>query len=134
MFLVVSRLDEHFGFDHLFVACSIGRASKTARQKSRVHRKKIVHPCKSFFFQRYILNRQRSNKQLLEKTSKIFNGWVLNTPLYFAMYRSSCSKMFFKKGVFKNFTIFTRKHVGWSLILACLGVSFWSLQACNIIQ
>ena len=69
MFLVLSLLDEHFGFDHLFFACLIGRASKISRPKSRMPRKKFFHPCKSLFFQRCILNRQTSNKQLLEKTS-----------------------------------------------------------------
>ena len=44
MFLVVSRSDEHFGFDQSFFACPIGRASKIARPKSRARRKKFVHP------------------------------------------------------------------------------------------
>ena len=50
MFVAVYRLDEHFGFDHLFFVCSIGRASKVAHRKSKVPRKKFVHPSKSFFF------------------------------------------------------------------------------------
>ena len=43
----------------------------------------------------------------------IFNGWVLNTPLYFEMYRSSRSQMLFRIGVLKNFTVFTGKHLSW---------------------
>ena len=108
MFLAESRLDEHFGFDHLYFTYPIGRASNIALPKSRTPRKKFVQPCKIFFFQRCILNCQ---------TSQVFNGWVLNTALYFEMYRSRCSQMFFKKGVLKNFTIFTRKHLCWSLFL-----------------
>ena len=48
MFLVVSRLGEHFGFDHL-----TGRVSKIVRPNSRAPRKKFVHPCKSFFSEMY---------------------------------------------------------------------------------
>ena len=33
MFLVVSRLDKHFGFDQPFYACPIGHESKIARPK-----------------------------------------------------------------------------------------------------
>ena len=42
-------------------------------------------------------------------------NWVLNTPLYFEMYRSGRLQMFFKIGVLKHFTIFTGKHLSWSL-------------------
>ena len=42
---------------------------------------------------------------------------MLNAPLYFKMYKSSRSQMFFKIGVFKNFKIFTGKHLCWSLFL-----------------
>ena len=45
IFLVVSRLDVHFGFDYPFFACPIERVSKVARPKSRAPRKKFVHPC-----------------------------------------------------------------------------------------
>ena len=114
MFLVVSRLDEHFGFDHPFFVCPIGRASKITSPKSRAPRKKFVHSCKAFFFQRYILNRQTSNKELLAKTYWTFNGWVLRTPLYFEMYWISRSQMFFKIGIIKNFIIFTGRHLCWS--------------------
>ena len=79
--------------------------------KSRGPKKKFVHHCKSFFYQRYILNRQTSNKELLAKTSQIFNDWILNTRLYFQMYRSSRSQMFFKIGVLKSFTMITGKHL-----------------------
>ena len=44
MFLVASRSDVQFGFDHPFFAYPIGRVSKIARQKSRELRKKFVHP------------------------------------------------------------------------------------------
>ena len=37
--------------------------------------------------------------------------------------RSSCSQMFFKIGVFKNFTNFTNKHLCWSIFLAKLQTS-----------
>ena len=33
------------------------------------------------------------------------------------MYRSSPSQMFFKKGVLKNFIIFTRKYLCWNLFV-----------------
>ena len=42
---------------------------------------------------------------------------LLNAPLYFEMYRTSRSQMFFKIGVLKNFTIFTGKHLSWKLFL-----------------
>ena len=42
MFLVVSRSDVHFGFDRPFFAYPLGGASKIARPKSRVPRKKFV--------------------------------------------------------------------------------------------
>ena len=103
MFLVVSRLDEHFGFDQPFFACLIEKSAP---------RIKFVHPWKSFFFQRCILNRQTSNKQLLGKTSWLINGWLLNTPQYFEMYGNSCSQMFYKIGVLK---IFTGQNLCWSL-------------------
>ena len=45
------------------------------------------------------------------------NCWVLNTPHYFEMSRSSSSQMFFKIGILNNFTIFTGKHLYWSLFL-----------------
>ena len=35
-------------------------------------------------------------------------------------FRSSCPEVFCKKGVFKNFTKFTGKHLCWSLILTDL--------------
>ena len=44
-------------------------------------------------------------------------NWVLNTPLYFEMYRSGRLQMFFKIGVLKHFTIFTGKHLSWRLFL-----------------
>ena len=88
-----------------------------AQSKSWAPRKKFAHPCKSFFFQRCILDCQASNKQFLAKTSQIINGWVLNTPLYFEMYRSSRSQMFFEIDVLKIFTIFTEKQMCWSLFL-----------------
>ena len=40
MFLVVSRLDVHFGFE-----CPVGGTSKIARPKNRAPRKKFVYPC-----------------------------------------------------------------------------------------
>ena len=40
MFLVVSRLDAHFGFER-----PIGGTSKIARPKNRAPRKKFVYPC-----------------------------------------------------------------------------------------
>ena len=40
---------------------------------------------------------------------------MLNTPLYFEMYRNSLSQMLFKIGFLKNFTIFTAKHLRWRL-------------------
>ena len=45
---------------------------------------------------------------------------MLNTPLYFQMYRSSHSQMFFKMDVLKNFIMFTGKHLCWSLFLVKL--------------
>ena len=45
MFLAVSRSDVHFSFDHLFFAGAIGRASKLARPKSWVSKKKFFHSC-----------------------------------------------------------------------------------------
>ena len=47
---------------------------------------------------------QISNKELFVKTSSIFN-WVLNTPVYFDMYRRSPSQMFFKICVLNYFAI-----------------------------
>ena len=48
MFLVVSRSNLHFGFDHpfffFFFACPIGRESKIARPKIRPPAKKFVQP------------------------------------------------------------------------------------------
>ena len=40
------------------------------------------------------------------------------------VYRSICWQMFFKMGVLKNFTNFTRKHQCWSLILVKLQALF----------
>ena len=44
MFLVVSRLDVHFDFEHPRFACSDERASKVARPKSLTPRNKFAHP------------------------------------------------------------------------------------------
>ena len=44
MFLVVSRLDVHFGFEHPYFACSSRRASKVGRPKSLAPRNKCVYP------------------------------------------------------------------------------------------
>ena len=41
---------------------------------------------------------------------------------------SSCLQVFFKTGVLKNFAIFTRKHLCWSLFLILV------LQPCNYIK
>ena len=56
MFLVVSRLNLHFGFGHPFFACPIGRASKTARPKSRAPREKFVHPWYKMSLKKYLLH------------------------------------------------------------------------------
>ena len=45
----------------------------------------------------------------------------------FAKFSSSHSQMFFKKGVIKNFEIWTVKHLSWSLLLI-------KLQVCNFIK
>ena len=37
------------------------------------------------------------------------------TAMFYRNYRSSCSQMFFRIGVLKNFANFTRKHLCWSL-------------------
>ena len=44
VFLVVSQLDMHFGFEHLFFACPIGCTNKIACPKNWVPRKKICPP------------------------------------------------------------------------------------------
>ena len=58
-----------------------------------------------------------------------FRIWSLNTSLNTSLFllsllhfeslkfRSSCSKISFKIDVFKNFAIFTRKHLCWSLFM-----------------
>ena len=47
------------------------------------------------------MNRQTSSKELLEKTSYIyiyiFNGWVLNTALYFEMTEAAVRRLSSKK-------------------------------------
>ena len=45
MFLVVSRLDVHFGSEHPFFACPIRHASEIVRPKIQAPKKKFVHPC-----------------------------------------------------------------------------------------
>ena len=45
MFLVVSRSDVQFGFEHPFFACPIRRANKIAHLKNRALIKKFVHSC-----------------------------------------------------------------------------------------
>ena len=118
MFPVMSRLDEHFGFDYLFFACPIGR--ELTAQKDGCLERNLPTPVKAFFPE---MNSELSNIQQAasqKKTFQIFNSWVLNTALYFEMYRSIRSQMFFKKGVLKNFTIFTGKNQFWSLFLVKL--------------
>ena len=44
MLQVASRLELQFGFEYRFFTCPIGRASKIVRPKSRVPKKKFVHP------------------------------------------------------------------------------------------
>ena len=41
----------------------------------------------------------------------------------FFIFTSSCSQMFFKRGVLKNFAIFTEKHLCWKLFLIKLQAS-----------
>ena len=118
MFPVMSRLDEHFGFDYLFFACPIGR--ELTAQKDGCLERNFPTPVKTFFPE---MNSELSNIQQAasqKKTFQIFNSWVLNTALYFEMYRSIRSQMLFKKGVLKNFTIFTGKNQFWSLFLVKL--------------
>ena len=43
---------------------------------------------------------------------------MLNTPIYFQMYRNGRSQILFKKAVLKNFTILTGKHLCWRLFSA----------------
>ena len=50
MFLVVSRSDVHFGFDHPFFACLIGHASKTARPEIWAPRTKFARPFRQKIF------------------------------------------------------------------------------------
>ena len=57
-------------------------------------------------------------------------NWVLNTPLYFEMYRSGRLQTFFKIGVLKHFTIFTGKHLSWRLFF----IKVAGLKACNYIK
>ena len=61
MFLVVSRSDVHFGFDHPFFECPIGRARKIARPKSRAPKKKFVHPWITAFSN---INQKRNSAQI----------------------------------------------------------------------
>ena len=98
-----------------FLRARSGVQVKLRARKVRRLGKKLSTPVKALFFQRCILNRQTSNKQLLE-ISQIFNGQGLNRVLYFEMYRSRRSQMLFKKGILKNFTTFTGKHLCWSLL------------------
>ena len=97
--------------------------------KSRGLKRKFVHPCKSFFFQRCILNRQTSNKERLAKTPQIFNGWGLNAPLYFQIYRSSRSQMFFRMDFLKIFSV----NIAEFLRIAIFIEHFWWLLECRII-
>ena len=52
MFLVASRLNVHFGFDHKRFASPIGRATEVALPKIQTPTEKCVHPCdKPFLYQ-----------------------------------------------------------------------------------
>ena len=65
---------------------------------------------------------------------------VLNTPLRLLLSRSSRSQMFFKIDVLKNFSIFTGKHLCWSLFFIKLFIKeesptqAFSCEYCEILM
>ena len=50
--------------------------------------------------------------------------------IFFIIFRSSCTQMFFKIGVIRNFAIFTGKHLCWSLF----SIKLHALQPTTLFQ
>ena len=67
-------------------------------------------------------NQQSITANLWPLTTHIYHVMIMMTGGFFnksflIIFRSSCTQMFFKAGVIRNFAIFIRKHWCWSLFL-----------------
>ena len=60
----------------------------------------------------------------------IVTGGFSNKSFFIIIFRSSCMQMFFKTGVIRNFSLFTGKHLCWSLFL----IKLQALQAATLFQ
>ena len=55
---------------------------------------------------------------------------TVNSAVYLNFHRGSCTQMFFKTSVFKNFAIFIGKHLCWGILFNKVA----DLEACNFIK
>ena len=97
MFLVVSRSDVLFIFEHPFFMCPIGRACKIALPKNRAPRKKVVHPCQCRFENFTICSGSYKNNALKEFRSYLpanFVFFLKSRPIFKRFY---CFCMFVNK-------------------------------------
>ena len=75
-------------------------------------------------------SQQSITASLWPLTAHIYHVMIIVTrgfskkSFFITICRSSCTQLFFKTGIIRNFAIFTRKHLSWSLFL----IKLWTLR------